>query len=135
MLSATGSAAQALSRLPDVNNWLGRSQFIADGFWGGKINELRLYAGGMTPSQAAASFATGPSSLPVELPSLAVQTSGNNLVITWAASAAGFALESSSVLGAAAAWSAVSGTTASGASMQVSIPRNVETRFFRLKKP
>lgn len=135
VLSATGTAAQALSTLPDVNNWLGRSQFIADGYWGGKINELRLYTGGMTPSQAAASFAAGPSSLPVELPSLAVQISGNNLVISWPASATGFALESSSVLGAGAAWTAVSGATASGASMQVSVPRNVGTRFFRLKKP
>lgn len=135
VLSATGTAAQALSTLPDVNNWLGRSQFIADGYWGGKINELRLYTGGMTPSQAAASFAAGPSSLPVELPSLAVQISGNNLIISWPASATGFALESSSVLGAGAAWTAVSGATASGASMQVSVPRNVGTRFFRLKKP
>ena len=137
VLSATGPAPRPLSAMAgaDVNNWLGRSQFIADGYWGGKFNEFRLYTGAMTPSQVAASFAAGPGSLPVALPSLTAQVSGNNLVISWPSSATGFALEGSAVLGTGAAWTAVTGATTSGANLQVSVPRNTGNRYFRLKKP
>lgn len=137
--AATGSAPQPLSAMnnQDVNNWLGRSQFIADVNWAGKFNEFRIYSGAMGPSQAAASFAAGPNALPdnTPAPSLSADVSGNNLVITWPASAEGFALESTASLGGTTTWTAVTGATTSGGNMQVSVPLEGNRRFFRLRKP
>src|SRR5262249_6425695 len=105
---ATGTAPKPLSAMNnvDVNNWLGKSQFGADPLWPGKFDEFRIYTGAMTPSQAAASFAAGPTGggSGGNGPSLSASVSGNNLVITWPASATGFNLEGSPALGAGATW-------------------------------
>lgn len=127
-----GAASRPLSDLAgeDVNNWLGRSQFVADAYWSGKFNEFRLYSGAMTPSQAAASFAAGPNNLPVAAPKITASISGNNLVLSFPAST-GFVLESATTLGSGANWTAVSGATATGAT----VPLEGRMRFFRLRRP
>lgn len=56
---ATTPAAMGLT----TNNWLGRSQFAADTFWMGSINEFRVYSGELNPLEVAASFAAGPDTL------------------------------------------------------------------------
>jgi hypothetical protein len=49
-----------LSTILDHNNWLGRSQFIADDSFGGTYEEFRLYAGALTAEQIGISFKAGP---------------------------------------------------------------------------
>jgi Concanavalin A-like lectin/glucanases superfamily len=37
-----------LSAIDDVNNWLGRSQYASDEYFGGKISEFRIYSAALT---------------------------------------------------------------------------------------
>jgi len=137
VLVGTRTAPQPLSAMngQDVNNWLGRSQFVADSYWGGKYNEVRLYSGIFRPQEVQASFAAGPDGTAAQQPSLAAQVSGNNLVISWPVSATGFALEGTTTLGSGASWTAVGGAVINGSNMQVTVPMTGGAQFFRLKKP
>jgi hypothetical protein len=54
---------RSLTRLNDVNNWIGRSQFTSDEGFSGTIFEFRIYGGARTPEQIAADFAAGPDAL------------------------------------------------------------------------
>jgi hypothetical protein len=49
-----------LSTIVDHNNWLGRSQFVADDSFGGTYDEFRIYAGALTAEQIGISFKAGP---------------------------------------------------------------------------
>jgi hypothetical protein len=55
-------AATPASMGSTTNNWLGRSQFIADRYFSGSINEFRIYQGTLNPLEAAANFQAGPDS-------------------------------------------------------------------------
>jgi hypothetical protein len=55
--------ANTLSSLPDVNNWLGRSQF-PDPSFAGTYHEFRIYSTARTADQVKASFDMGPDALP-----------------------------------------------------------------------
>ncbi len=55
-----------LNDLPDVNNWLGRSQFAADPSFMGTIYEFRIYSAARTAAQVLASFTAGPDTLPAQ---------------------------------------------------------------------
>jgi hypothetical protein len=52
---------EPLSAIEDVNNWLGRSQFIADTRFGGSLLEFRIYDVALTRLQLVDSVAFGPS--------------------------------------------------------------------------
>jgi Concanavalin A-like lectin/glucanases superfamily len=54
----------ALTRLNDVNNWLGRSQYQPDDELAGTFHEVRIYSRALTSMQVAANFAAGPDALP-----------------------------------------------------------------------
>jgi hypothetical protein len=49
-----------LSEINDVNNWLGRSQYIADRSLSATIEEFRIYSVALTPSEIRTSFRAGP---------------------------------------------------------------------------
>lgn len=49
-----------LSEINDVNNWLGRSQYIADRSLSGTIEEFRIYSVALTPAEVRTSFRAGP---------------------------------------------------------------------------
>jgi hypothetical protein len=49
-----------LSQLNDVNNWLGRSQWMQDAFLQGRLDEFRIYATALSSSEIAALNARGP---------------------------------------------------------------------------
>jgi hypothetical protein len=118
----------------DKNVWLGRSQFN-DPFFNGKYNEFRLYKGAMTPAQVSASFAAGPEQLPSTspAPTIGVQRTGNNLVVSWPATSEGFHAEATTALGPGATWTQIGdGTPATGGQFQVSIPLTEAVRFIRL---
>lgn len=53
--------SEPLSSVRDVNNWLGRSQFIVDGGFGGSLREFRIYRAALSQAELAASFALGES--------------------------------------------------------------------------
>lgn len=55
-----------LAAIDDVNNWLGRSQFIADRELGGTLYEFRIYAAALTAAQLSASYAAGPDPVSLE---------------------------------------------------------------------
>jgi hypothetical protein len=52
-----------LSDVYDVNNWLGRSQYIADAAFEGSFSEFRIYDRALSASELAASFDAGPDAL------------------------------------------------------------------------
>jgi len=49
-----------LADVYDVNNWLGRSQYIADPAFEGSFDEFRIYGRALAASEVAASFQAGP---------------------------------------------------------------------------
>jgi hypothetical protein len=57
-----------LSAINDVNNWLGRSQYANDDYFGGTISEFRIYSAALTGAQLKTSFKLGDSSPFVEKP-------------------------------------------------------------------
>jgi hypothetical protein len=137
VLVSTATAPRPLSALAgkDLNNWLGRAQFN-DPFWSGSYNELRLTAGALKPEQVLASYNAGPDAgVGGGSPTLAVTRSGNNITITWPASATGFTLQSTPVLGPGATWTTAGTGTANGSNLEVTLPIGTGNAFFRLMKP
>jgi hypothetical protein len=65
-LEGTAVFTGTLSSITDVNNWFGRSQFIADAELGGALHEARIYDAALTDEQVEFSFEQGsdPSFLP-----------------------------------------------------------------------
>jgi hypothetical protein len=53
-------ATYTLSGIRDINNWLGRSQFMGDANVNGSYDEFRVYDGAMSDEDIAASFGSGP---------------------------------------------------------------------------
>ncbi len=62
-LVAQGNTPIQLSDLNDVNNWLGRSNWTADGNFEGTFNEFRIYDVALDQSEVTASQAAGPDAL------------------------------------------------------------------------
>jgi hypothetical protein len=48
-----------LSAIADVNNWIGRSQYMGDDYFGGKISEFRIYNAALTGPQLKTSKKMG----------------------------------------------------------------------------
>lgn len=59
-LVATAKVAGKMSKLPDVNVWLGRSGWGGDVVFNGDFNEFRIYDKALTAAEVLASFTTGP---------------------------------------------------------------------------
>jgi hypothetical protein len=57
---AEAPALLQLSQLRDVNNWLGRSQWVQDWFLRARFEELRIYRRALSASELAALYARGP---------------------------------------------------------------------------
>ncbi|MCW5559778.1 MAG: LamG domain-containing protein, partial [Verrucomicrobiae bacterium] len=136
VLVATSGALRPLSALTtDNNNWIGRSQFPADPYFAGTLNEFRIYQGAMTPTQVAASFVAGPDSLPVAAPALTATLDGANLIVTWPAAATGYRLQGAAALTATPAWSDVGdGTPVTGGNFRVVVPVTGDARYLRLNQ-
>jgi hypothetical protein len=59
-LVASMPFAESLSALDDVNNWLGRSQFIRDDALDARLLEFRIYAAALDADAIRTSFQAGP---------------------------------------------------------------------------
>src|ERR1041385_4322872 len=57
---ASAPAILRLDGIVDRNVWLGRSQFSADPFFNGLLNEFRIYDGALLDDDVQASYAVGP---------------------------------------------------------------------------
>jgi hypothetical protein len=65
VLSSTAPTLDtSLALMNDVNNWLGRSQFVADEEFQGVIDEVRIYSVARSAAQIAAEVTAGPDTLP-----------------------------------------------------------------------
>ena len=117
-----------------LNNWLGRAQFN-DPFFKGQFDEFRIWSGAMTPAQVAASFAAGPSGGFCDLCLSIVAAPGGMVTISWPASATGYFLESTDVLGPNAFWQTVNDAPMQdGEFLRVTVPANSPARFYRLSQ-
>ncbi len=138
-----GSASlggRTLSALDDLKCWLGRSMWSGDSGLTGSIDEFRIYAGALSASQVSADFTAGPGTVvlppPVSAgPRISIARSQNNVVLSWLASATGYALQTSASLGSSASWSPVSASpVATNGVEQVTLPISDSTAFYRLSK-
>jgi hypothetical protein len=129
-----GSATIPLNRITDINVWLGRSNW-PDPYFNGQIHEFRIYEGVLLDSAVAASFAAGPEASLGGRPRLRVQRNGSNLQLTWPSDAAGYFLEGTTSLGAAAVWSPVTNAPVfQYDKVLVTLPTTNFSQFFRLAK-
>ena len=53
-----------LSKIDDVNNWLGRSNYTIDNELDGIYDEFRIYGAALTAAEIADSFKAGPDAQP-----------------------------------------------------------------------
>jgi hypothetical protein len=56
---ATANLDLPLSAIPDMNNWLGRSQYAADDYFKGTITEFRIYGAALTGPQVKTAYKMG----------------------------------------------------------------------------
>jgi hypothetical protein len=59
----SGPMTKPLYNIPDVDNYLGKSQFSADPYFQGAVDEFRIYSGVKTELQVAIDAVTGPNNL------------------------------------------------------------------------
>ncbi len=60
IVDRTGQSFHAFATVSDTSNWLGRSQFEQDAFFGGTFHEFRIYGEALSASEIEASAARGP---------------------------------------------------------------------------
>ena len=114
---------------------LGRSPWSGDPWLSGAIDEFRIYAGAMLPSDLAAAQLVGPNVLLTTNVSLTSTISSGNLIMNWPVAGSDFTLVSSPTLGSGAVWTPVNLTPSIiGANNQVSITPTNATLFFRLQR-
>jgi hypothetical protein len=121
-----------------VNNYIGRSQYSADPYLNGVLDEFRIYNVALSPAEIAATDAMGPNQLlNTNSPSVDVATTSTNLILTWPVGSAGFTLQSSTNL-APGGWTNVTSPVPQivGGQWQISLPAsgNAGAAFYRLAK-
>jgi hypothetical protein len=133
--ASSGVATIPLSAIIDTNDWLGRSQYSEDPYFGGRYNEFRIYRGLLSDSDVAADYAAGPDAVGVDYV-LHDFVSSNMLTMTWGPSATNWFLQSSPALGAGAVWSPVAAApTFQNGRYGVTVPISGDASFFRLHAP
>jgi hypothetical protein len=132
---AAGAATIPLSAIKDANNWLGKSQFDEDSYFGGRYDEFRIYRGFLSDADVVADYAAGPNVVGVDYV-LHDFLSSNSLAVTWGTTATNWFLESSPVLGPGTVWTAVTNApTLENGRYRVTVPISADASFFRLRAP
>ncbi len=117
-----------------TENMLGNDVY-GDWQFSGAIYEFRIWNGAMSSSQALADYSAGPDALPAILPTLSIAQIANAIVLSWPASAAGYAVQTTATLGAGAAWGALQGAPTpvlSNDIYKITLPVTNQTAFYRL---
>jgi Concanavalin A-like lectin/glucanases superfamily len=132
---ASGVATIPLSAIIDTNNWLGRSQYSGDTYFGGRYNEFRIYSGLLSDSDVAADYVTGPEAVGVDY-MIHDYVSSNALTLTWGPSATNLMLQTSPVLGAGVVWVPVTNAPIlQNGRWGVTAPLTGAAAYFRLHAP
>ena len=119
-----------------ANNYIGKSQYSADPYFNGSIDEFRVYSRALSAREVAATEALGPDQvLSPDSGSANMMLGGTNLTLTWPVVFAGSILESSTNL-EAGSWSVISGPVPQivGTNYQLVLPATNTMQFFRLVK-
>jgi hypothetical protein len=121
-----------------ANNYVGRSQYSADPYLNGVIDEFRIYNVALSASEIAASDALGPNQLlTTTSPPISIVPAAANLLLTWPQASAGFTLQSCTNLGVDG-WVNVTSPAPQivGGQWQVALPNSGSTNstFYRLIK-
>jgi hypothetical protein len=140
--TTSGPSPTGVASVFDANAWsfIGRSLWSSDAYLNATIDELRLYAGRLMPSQIAANYLAGPGVLQVPsvtATNIAFISSGGALTLSWPADHTGWRLQvQTNTLGTGLGtnWVTVANSTATN---QVAIPPNHTNGsvFFRLVYP
>ena len=72
-LVASGTAPGPLSSISDVNDWLGKSQYN-DPYFGGSIDEFRIWQSALSAAQIAMDYSNGPNTVVIPPPTKVVIT-------------------------------------------------------------
>ena len=117
-----------------TDNMLGNDVY-GDWQFSGTIYEFRIWNGAMSSSQVLADYVAGPAKLPAISPALSIAQVGNAIVLSWAASTAGFTAQTTTALGAGTAWGALPGAPTpvlSNETYQLTLPVTNQAAFYRL---
>ncbi|MGA2174643.1 MAG: LamG-like jellyroll fold domain-containing protein [Verrucomicrobiota bacterium] len=71
---ASATASIFLSAIVDTNDWLGRSQYLGDNYFGGRYDEFRIYRGLLQDSDVAQDYTAGPNGTALPWPGPQVST-------------------------------------------------------------
>ncbi len=78
-----------------TNNYLGRSQYAADAYLDGQLDEFRIYSVALSRSEIAATYALGSGQvLSTDSPPISVAGDSSGLILSWPLASAGFTLQS-----------------------------------------
>jgi O-glycosyl hydrolase len=120
------------------NNYLGRSQYPADPYLNGVLDEFRIYSVALSAAEIAATEALGSNQLlSTNSPSVSLTATMSNLTLSWPLASAGFTVQSRTnlVLGG---WVNLSSPAPQiiGSQWQVTlpVPTNTPSIFYRLAK-
>jgi len=121
-----------------VNNYIGRSQFSADPYFNGAVDEFRIYNVALSPAEIAATDALGSDQiLSTASPSINVAVTPANVTVTWPLASAGFTLQLSTNL-LSGIWTNVASPTPQilNGQWQVILPNpgNAGSIYYRLSK-
>ena len=118
-----------------TNFWLGRSQFSLDPFYNGSLDELRTYDRALTGAEILAAYNAGPEVLVAPQPAtLAAQTDGTNVVLSWSSKISGN-LQSTTDLSNALGWVDVTNRiTVVGSNSTATVSALLPQQIFRLNQ-
>ncbi len=118
-----------LTTIVDRRDFIGRSLF-GDPLFNGRFDEIRIYYGGLSSAQIAASYVAGTTP-----ETLSVSLSGNNIIVSWPNLPVleGYSLQFTTSL-VAPNWQSAGSSTVVGGNNQVSVPLTSTPTFFRLIK-
>jgi hypothetical protein len=134
LLGINSSVTLPISGIVNAHSYLGKSSYAADDCGVATIDEFRMYRGAMGVAQIAADYASGSNALPA--PRLVVASAGQNLVFTWPDYITGYSLQTSTNLGAGAAWVpvAVPSPILTNGTFLITVPMTGYQAFYRIVK-
>ena len=99
LANAVTNTWPAVTNVSTAWSFIGRSLFSADAWLNATVDEFRIYDGRLTPAEIVADYKFGPDALALPV-TLVWSNAANGLTFSWPSWATGFALETTSVLGA-----------------------------------
>lgn len=132
LMGSLGGLIAPVSQAGSNSAWIGHSPYADPGI-NGSVDELRIYRGKLSVEEIAASQLLGPDQTLSTVAPLKVTAAGGNLLLSWPAAAAGFAVEASINLSSPNNWVTLTNAPSLvGSNWQLSLPTSGAARFLRL---